>query len=116
MSKTRAKAAKDLSARVSAELKALAMADATLVINLESGGQLGPHAADEISFRVVDGDRADLRVRGQWITVRAGRDVSVPLSHQGPLIRGPLTLLTGERRRDVLRCRRPAPRPARTPR
>lgn len=50
VSKIRAKAAKDLSARVSAELKALAMADATLVINIEAGGQLGPFGVDEISF------------------------------------------------------------------
>ncbi|WP_309105658.1 DNA repair protein RecN [Arthrobacter sp.] len=50
ISKIRAKAAKDLSARVSSELKALAMADATLVINLETGGQLGPFGVDEISF------------------------------------------------------------------
>ena len=50
ISKIRAKAAKDLSARVSSELKALAMADATLVINLEAGGQLGPFGLDEISF------------------------------------------------------------------
>ena len=42
ISKIRKKAAKDLSARVSAELKALAMADATLVINVESGGAAGP--------------------------------------------------------------------------
>lgn len=50
ISKIRARAAKDLSARVSSELKALAMADATLVINLEAGGQLGPFGVDEISF------------------------------------------------------------------
>jgi DNA repair protein RecN (Recombination protein N) len=50
ISKIRAKAAKDLSARVSAELKALAMADATLLINIEAGGQLGPFGVDEISF------------------------------------------------------------------
>jgi DNA repair protein RecN (Recombination protein N) len=50
ISKIRGKAAKDLSARVSAELKALAMADATLVITLEAGAQLLPHGADEISF------------------------------------------------------------------
>jgi DNA repair protein RecN (Recombination protein N) len=43
ISRIRAKAAKELSTRVSAELKALAMADATLVINLEPTGQLGPH-------------------------------------------------------------------------
>jgi DNA repair protein RecN (Recombination protein N) len=50
ISKIRAKAAKDLSARVSAELKTLAMADATLMITLEAAAQLMPHGADEISF------------------------------------------------------------------
>ncbi|MFJ6079744.1 DNA repair protein RecN [Pseudarthrobacter sp. NPDC092419] len=50
ISKIRTKAAKDLSSRVSAELTALAMADATLVINLEPTGQLGPHGADDIGF------------------------------------------------------------------
>ncbi|MDQ0821822.1 DNA repair protein RecN (Recombination protein N) [Arthrobacter sp. V4I6] len=50
ISKSRRKAAKDLSGRVSAELKALAMADATLVINVDPGEQLGPFGADDISF------------------------------------------------------------------
>lgn len=50
VSKIRANAAKDLSGRVSAELKALAMADATLVITREAAAQLTPHGADEITF------------------------------------------------------------------
>jgi DNA repair protein RecN (Recombination protein N) len=50
ISKTRTAAAKNLSARVSTELKALAMADATLVITVEAAGPLGPHGRDEISF------------------------------------------------------------------
>ncbi|BCW83780.1 DNA repair protein RecN [Arthrobacter sp. NicSoilE8] len=50
ITKARTKAAKDLSARVSAELKALAMADATLVIKVEDSGSLGPWGADEIAF------------------------------------------------------------------
>ncbi|MGO4859325.1 DNA repair protein RecN [Arthrobacter sp. 2MCAF14] len=50
ISKSRSKAAKELSARVSAELTALAMADATLVIEVDSQGQLGPHGVDDISF------------------------------------------------------------------
>ncbi|MEE2524463.1 DNA repair protein RecN [Pseudarthrobacter sp. J64] len=65
ISKIRAKAAKDLSARVSAELKALAMADATLVINLEAAGQLGPHGADDISFLLQPHSGAPARPLGK---------------------------------------------------
>ncbi|HSL38365.1 MAG TPA: DNA repair protein RecN, partial [Arthrobacter sp.] len=65
ISKLRKKAAKDLSARVSAELKALAMADATLVINVESGAQPGPHGADEISFLLQPHSGAPARPLGK---------------------------------------------------
>ncbi|MCE3244290.1 MAG: repair protein RecN [Arthrobacter sp.] len=65
ISKIRAKAAKDLSARVSAELKALAMADATLVINLVAAGQLGPHGADEIAFLLQPHSGAPARPLGK---------------------------------------------------
>ena len=65
ISKLRKKAAKDLSARVSAELKALAMADATLVINVESGGQPGPYGADEISFLLQPHSGAPARPLGK---------------------------------------------------
>src|SRR6478735_8813819 len=65
ISRIRAKAAKDLSARVSAELKALAMADATLVINLEAAGQLGPHGADDISFLLQPHSGAPARPLGK---------------------------------------------------
>lgn len=65
ISKIRAKAAKDLSARVSAELKALAMADATLVITIEAAGQLGPHGADEISFLLQPHSGAPARPLGK---------------------------------------------------
>ncbi len=65
ISKIRAKAAKDLSGRVSAELKALAMADATLVINLESAGQLMPHGEDEISFLLQPHSGAPARPLGK---------------------------------------------------
>ncbi|XAS68922.1 DNA repair protein RecN [Micrococcaceae bacterium Sec5.7] len=65
ISKIRAKAAKDLSARVSAELKALAMADATLVINIEAGGQLGPFGADEIFFLLQPHSGAPARPLGK---------------------------------------------------
>ncbi|QOD04794.1 DNA repair protein RecN [Pseudarthrobacter sp. BIM B-2242] len=65
ISKIRAKAAKDLSSRVSAELKALAMADATLLINLENTGQLMPHGADEISFLLQPHSGAPARPLGK---------------------------------------------------
>jgi DNA repair protein RecN (Recombination protein N) len=65
ITKIRTKAAKDLSSRVSAELKALAMADATLVINLEDAGQLGQHGADEVSFLLQPHSGAPARPLGK---------------------------------------------------
>ena len=65
ISKARTKAAKDLSARVSAELTALAMADATLVINVEPAAQLGPFGADEISFLLQPHSGAPARPLGK---------------------------------------------------
>ncbi|MCU1552917.1 MAG: recN [Arthrobacter sp.] len=65
ISKIRKKAAKDLSARVSAELKALAMADATLVINVDPGEQLGPFGADDISFLLEPHSGAPARPLGK---------------------------------------------------
>ncbi|RAX46620.1 DNA repair protein RecN [Arthrobacter sp. AQ5-06] len=65
VSKIRAKAAKDLSGRVSSELKALAMADATLVITLESAGQLTPYGADETAFLLQPHSGAPARPLGK---------------------------------------------------
>lgn len=65
ISKIRGKAAKDLSARVSAELTALAMADAILVINVESGDQLGMFGADEIAFLLQPHSGAPARPLGK---------------------------------------------------
>ena len=65
ISKIRAKAAKDLSARVSAELKALAMADATLVITIDPAEQLMPYGADEISFLLQPHSGAPARPLGK---------------------------------------------------
>ncbi|WP_445154695.1 DNA repair protein RecN [Arthrobacter sp. Hor0625] len=65
ISKARKKAAKDLSSRVSAELTALAMADATLVINIEPAGQLGQFGADEISFLLQPHSGAPARPLGK---------------------------------------------------
>ncbi|MEZ2388780.1 DNA repair protein RecN [bacterium RCC_150] len=65
ISKARSKAAKELSARVSAELTALAMADATLVIQVDSGGELGPHGVDDISFLLQPHSGAPARPLGK---------------------------------------------------
>ena len=55
---------------------------------------------DSISFEVEEGDTAELAVRGEPVTVRAGAPVTVPLDGQGPLIDGEPTLHSGERRQD----------------
>ncbi|MET4097624.1 DNA repair protein RecN [Arthrobacter sp. UYCu712] len=65
ISKARRKAAKDLSARVSAELKALAMADATLIINVDPGEQMGPLGVDDISFLLQPHSGAPARPLGK---------------------------------------------------
>lgn len=65
VSKIRGKAAKDLAGRVSSELKALAMADATLVITLEAAGQLTPYGADEIAFLLQPHSGAPARPLGK---------------------------------------------------
>ncbi|WP_432245902.1 DNA repair protein RecN [Arthrobacter sp. G.S.26] len=65
ITKIRTKAAKDLSSRVSAELKALAMADATLVITLEPAAMHGPHGADEIAFLLQPHSGAPARPLGK---------------------------------------------------
>jgi alpha,alpha-trehalose phosphorylase len=56
--------------------------------------------AKEIRFAVASGDRAEVHVRGRRVSILAGQDVSVPLADQGPVITGPLSLQTGDRRRD----------------
>ncbi|MEV7606219.1 DNA repair protein RecN [Paenarthrobacter sp. NPDC089322] len=63
--KARTKAAKDLSSRVSAELKALAMADATLVIEVQDTGALGPWGTDEIAFLLQPHSGAPARPLGK---------------------------------------------------
>ncbi len=50
INEARTKAAAELSARVSTELSALAMADANLVITVDCSEELGPHGCDEIAF------------------------------------------------------------------
>nr|WP_091416504.1 glycosyl hydrolase family 65 protein [Friedmanniella luteola] len=56
--------------------------------------------ADAMRFTVVEGERAEFKVRGRRLTVRAGRPVTVPLDGQGPSVQGKITLQTGERRPD----------------
>jgi alpha,alpha-trehalose phosphorylase len=54
----------------------------------------------EIAFAVVEGESADLVVRGEQVTVSAGSPVRVPLAHQGSPIEGPLPSNTVDRRPD----------------
>jgi len=65
ISKARAKAAKGLSTRVSAELTALAMADATLVIEVQDSGELGPHGQDDVAFLLQPHSGAPARPLGK---------------------------------------------------
>jgi DNA repair protein RecN (Recombination protein N) len=65
ITKIRTKAAKDLSARVSSELTALAMADATLKITVDAAGQLTPYGGDEISFLLQPHSGAPARPLGK---------------------------------------------------
>ncbi|MFJ6536975.1 DNA repair protein RecN [Paenarthrobacter sp. NPDC091711] len=65
ITKARLKAAKDLSSRVSAELKALAMADATLIIEVDGSGALGPWGTDEIAFLLQPHSGAPARPLGK---------------------------------------------------
>jgi alpha,alpha-trehalose phosphorylase len=53
-----------------------------------------------IAFNVVEGDSAELDVRGERFTVTAGNPVRVPLAHHGPCIDAPLPSKTVDRRPD----------------
>ena len=65
------------------------------------GTRLEVHlTADVLRFTVLDGDHADLKVRGRRLTVKAGHPITVPLDGQGPSVQGVITLQTGERRPD----------------
>lgn len=65
LTKLRAEAAGELSSRVSAELAALAMPDARLVINVENTGEMGPHGADAIEFLLAPHPGAPPRPLGK---------------------------------------------------
>ena len=53
-----------------------------------------------IAFNVVEGDSAELDVRGERFTVSAGNPIRVPLAHHGPCIDDPLQSKTVDRRPD----------------
>jgi len=57
-------------------------------------------AREEIEFTVLEGDGAEVSVRGQSLQLSGGEPISVPLSDQGPRITTPLAFQTGERRPD----------------
>ncbi|GAB4098732.1 DNA repair protein RecN [Sinomonas halotolerans] len=61
----RTAAAADLSERVSAELTALAMPDATLQIDVEPAQELGPHGADTVSIQLRPHAGAQARPLGK---------------------------------------------------
>jgi alpha,alpha-trehalose phosphorylase len=54
----------------------------------------------EIGFTVVEGESAELAVRGERFTVSAGMPVQIPLADQGSGIDGPLPSKTVDRRPD----------------
>jgi alpha,alpha-trehalose phosphorylase len=54
----------------------------------------------EIAFTVVEGESAELAVRGDCYTVSAGSPLRVSLADQGPSIDGPLPSRTVDRRPD----------------
>jgi alpha,alpha-trehalose phosphorylase len=54
----------------------------------------------EITFTVVEGESAELAVRGQHFIVSADKPVRVPLAHQGICIDGPVPSKTVDRRPD----------------
>ncbi|MFJ2660400.1 DNA repair protein RecN [Arthrobacter koreensis] len=65
LTKLRTEAAAELGERVSAELTALAMPDARLVINVEPTGELGPYGADAIEFLLAPHPGAPPRPLGK---------------------------------------------------
>lgn len=65
VTKLRTEAAAELAQRVSDELSALAMPDATLVIEVQPAGELGPHGADTIAFLLQPHPGAPARPLGK---------------------------------------------------
>jgi alpha,alpha-trehalose phosphorylase len=56
--------------------------------------------ATQITFTVVEGERAEVSVRDQRVTVSAESPVHIPLVDQGPCIDGPVPSINGDRRPD----------------
>ena len=56
--------------------------------------------ASQIAFTVVEGDRAEVSVRGHRVTVCTESPVRIPLSDQGPHIDSPMPSINGDRRPD----------------
>ena len=50
---------------MSAELTALAMPDAKLVIDVDPTGELGPHGADDVEFLLAPASRSPAAPAGQ---------------------------------------------------
>ena len=55
---------------------------------------------NQISFTIVQGERAEVSVRGHRVTVCTESPVHIPLSDQGPRIDGPVPSINGDRRPD----------------
>ena len=55
---------------------------------------------DHLELEVEDGKQATLRVRGVDVTVLPGDPVTVPLSDQGPRLKGEPPPVPGRRRSD----------------
>ena len=61
---------------------------------------------------MVEGDSAELSVRGHHIRVSAASPVRVPLSDQGPEVTGPMRSKTADRRPDGTLITASVPQPA----
>ena len=56
--------------------------------------------ADQIAFTMLDGERAEVSVRGRRVTITSEAPVRIPLANQGPRIDTPLPGVNGDRRPD----------------
>jgi alpha,alpha-trehalose phosphorylase len=70
--------------------------------------------ASQITFTVVEGDRAEVAVRGQRVTVSSEEPVRIPLADQGPCIDGPVPSINGDRRPDGTLITASVPQPSAT--
>jgi alpha,alpha-trehalose phosphorylase len=70
--------------------------------------------ASQIEFTVVQGERAEVSVRGHRVTVSTESPVRIPLSDQGPRIDGPVPSINGDRRPDGTLITASVPQPTAT--